>query len=216
MMAAQPFTSVLVLSNPMWFKYCLVWDRGQGFGCNAPRRPIPVHEDICVFSPAAAGNGARQSMVYNPQGCQSISRLCGQHDGGSMDHHHPGRKKTWRSWLQTRSNYPTSVLHIPQEVGTTRRLHPTQKPLALMEYLVRTYTNEGSTVLDPFMGSGTTGVACQALGRGFVGIEKDEHYHAIAQRRLSEAQGPLFAGTATNGSECRLPAAPSQGSLFPE
>jgi hypothetical protein len=94
--------------------------------------------------------------------------------------------------------------------------HPTVKPLSLMLWLVKLVCPTGGVCLDPFMGSGTTGVACQALGRGFVGIELDPAYFAIAQRRLAEAQGPLFAGTATNGSESHPPSAPSQGSLFPE
>jgi DNA modification methylase len=94
--------------------------------------------------------------------------------------------------------------------------HPTTKPLSLMLWLVKLVCPPGGVCLDPFMGSGTTGVACQALGRDFVGIELDPTYFAIAQRRLTEAQGPLFAGTATNGSESHIPSAPSQGSLFPE
>jgi DNA modification methylase len=95
-------------------------------------------------------------------------------------------------------------------------LHPTVKPLSLMLWLVKLVCPAGGVCLDPFIGSGTTGVACLHTGRRFIGIELDPTYFAIAQRRLAEAQGPLFAGTATNGSESHLPPAPSQGSLFPE
>jgi hypothetical protein len=94
--------------------------------------------------------------------------------------------------------------------------HPCPKPLAWMIWLVKLTTRPGDVVLDPFMGSGTTGVACLQTGRRFIGIELDPAYFAIAQRRLAEAQGPLFAGTVANGSESHLPPAPSQGSLFPE
>lgn len=174
---SQPFTSALVMSNPAWFRCEWVWEKDQGTGyLNANRQPMKAHENIIVF---AAGEHR-----YNPQKMLGTPyRTTRGSVGGFV------RDKTVGGYI-TISNgerYPKSVVRFEGEMG----LHPTQKPLALLEYLVRTYTDEGDTVLDFTMGSGTTGHACMNLRRRFIGIEMDAEYYAIAERRIMDAADPL-------------------------
>lgn len=170
--ASQPFTSALVASNIRDFRYCWVWEKSRFANqMLAKKQPLKVHEDVCVFS--------AEPHNYNPQGLIEVNKTTKQ---GSRitDNNGGGIRAT--SYTQTHTNYPRSVLKIPSEGKT---VHPTQKPVALMEYLIRTYTNEGDTVLDNCMGSGTTGVACVNTGRSFIGIEQDAKYFSIAQERIS-------------------------------
>jgi DNA modification methylase len=171
--AAQPFTSALVMSAPDLFKYQWVWDKSQVTGfLNAKKQPLRRHEDVLVFY-------SRQP-TYNPQFSDgkpySISRSHATSNYGSQ---------VYNSTDSDGRRYPTSILAIPQP--RVKDGHPTQKPVALFEYLIRTYTNEGETVLDNTMGSGTTGVACRLAGRSFVGIERDPSYFAIAEQRINGA-----------------------------
>lgn len=187
--ASQPFTSALVMSNPQWFKYCWVWEKVGGTGNNARNSPIKVHEDIAVFSPGKCGNGSHARMTYNPQGLKPATRPPRiKLDGGEKQSRRPGRKPVYRLEAPEYSNYPRSVLKFNRDGSTVNRLHPTQKPVALFEYLIKTYTNDGETVLDNTMGSGTTGVACIRTGRKFIGIEQDADYFAIAQQRIAAEQ----------------------------
>jgi site-specific DNA-methyltransferase (adenine-specific) len=194
--ACQPFTSMLVMSNPEWFRYTWVMEKDNGANAmNAPRQPIKIHEDIVVFSGSPCGNGAVSPMVYNPQELTRIKKARRDQDGGETDRHRPGRREVARrSWVQEWTDYPRSIIYAPGDGSTAHRVHPTQKPVALMEYLIRTYSNQGDLVHDSTMGSGTTGVACVNTGRRFVGIERDPDYFAIAERRIAEAQQatPLF------------------------
>lgn len=168
--AAQPFTSALVMSNAKGFKYQWVWEKTKASGfLNARRRPLTAHEDIVVF-----GNIG----TYNPQGLVSVEvNSARKNKAGSGNF---GRVSD-RPYIQKEGNFPRSVLRFQHE---TAPVHPTQKPVALMEYLLLTYTNEGETVLDNCMGSGTTGVACRNTGRKFIGIEMDENYFNIAKDRI--------------------------------
>ena len=168
--ASQPFTSALVMSNPGEFKYAWAWIKTNCTGfANAKRQPLRQFEDVLVFY--------RSRPTYNPQGVIKLEKpkTRTKETGEIM-----GRTGFKDGYVQTETNYPKNVLSIPSERG----LHPTQKPVALMEYLIRTYTNEGETVLDNTMGSGTTGVACNNTGRNFIGIERDPGYFKIAQRRI--------------------------------
>jgi len=171
MTASQPFTSALVMSNVKMFKYCWVWEKNRATGVlNAKRQPLRSVEDICVF-----GAG-----FYNPQGlvsCNEPSR------NGKTESPVYGTGQN-KSYIQQWTNYPKQVLKFD---SVQRTVHPTQKPVALMKYLIRTYTNEGETVLDFTMGSGTTGVACKNLNRDFIGIELDEEYFKIAEERIANA-----------------------------
>ena len=176
MTASQPFTSALVMSNPEMFKYCWVWEKSKATGhALCKKRPMKAHEDIAVF--------CKSSEVYLPQmnvGSAYTSKL--------------GKKESKEfSTGQIRnkndgSRYPRSVQYFKTSESERNNFrHPTQKPVALMEYLIRTYTHEGETVLDFTMGSGTTGVACKNLGRDFIGIELDQNYFDIAEQRIAEA-----------------------------
>lgn len=172
--ASQPFTSSLVFSNVSNFRYSLVWDKGYstGYG-NANKMPMRGHEDIIVFYQALP--------TYNPQGITVSNRT---NKRGNVDEHLGKNGIAKNEYRQQFANYPKSIITTKKEAS---RLHPTQKPVALMEYLILTYTNEGETVLDNTMGSGTTGVACANTGRNFIGIERDEKYFQIAKERIEQA-----------------------------
>lgn len=165
--AAQPFTSALVMSNPGEFKYQWVWHKEPSGNLNAKKMPMPEHEDVLVF-----GN-----PMYNPQGLRPTLRKRSASDNSKTSNY--GEQKA-KPYVQTVTGYPTSILPFAKERGD----HPTQKPVALMEYLIRTYTNEGDTVLDNTMGSGTTGVAAMNTSRRFIGIERDADYFCIAAERI--------------------------------
>lgn len=169
--ASQPFTSRVVMSAPDLFKYAWVWEKSAATGhLNAKRMPMKLHEDILVF---CCGNN-----VYNPQDLIPHNKITRR--GSNGNNFGDSGKKNFQEW----TNYPRSIIRFPHEA---KPVHPTQKPVALMEYLIRTYTNEGGTVLDNCMGSGTTGVACINTNRKFIGMEKDETYFNIAQNRINEA-----------------------------
>jgi site-specific DNA-methyltransferase (adenine-specific) len=174
--ASQPFTSALVMSNPEMFRYEWIWEKEQGTNfLDARRKPYKVHENICVF-----GCGL---PVYNPICTPGNSYTNGKHRGSEVYSGFNDKQE-----LKVHGRFPRSIQRFNREVG----LHPTQKPIALYKYLIRTYTNEGDTVLDFTMGSGTTGVAAINTGRHFVGIEKDANYFEIATRRIEEAQAQPF------------------------
>ena len=170
--ASQPFTSALVASNIGAFRHGWIWEKNQGVNFQLAKiQPLKVHEDVCVFG--------FESPHYYPQGLKPCSiTKSNKRNGGGLDHLSSEYLRV--PYQQTVTGYPRSILKI----GRNRGLHPTQKPVALMEYLIRTYTNAGDTVLDNTMGSGTTGVACVNTGRSFIGIERDEKYFAIASNRI--------------------------------
>jgi site-specific DNA-methyltransferase (adenine-specific) len=175
MTASQPFTSALVMSNPKMFKYCWVWDkRAAGNHGLAKHQPMKVHEDVVVFS--------QNTHLYLPIMTKGKSRKKGGYGLGNSIA--TGMKEI--SPRLCDDYYPKSILEITN-AGRSGKVHPTQKPVALMEYLIRTYTHEGDTVLDFTMGSGTTGVAAKNLGRKFIGIELDQGYFDIAVKRIGEA-----------------------------
>ncbi len=175
MTANQPFTTMLIVSNVKMFKYCWTWIRNRKTGFpNAKKQPLRNTGDIPVFY--------EKQCTYNPQGIIRINKKMTKAKGRG-DNIHAGENdgSLAGSFIQEFTNYPSQVLHIDSQWKT---IHPTQKPVALMEYLIRTYTDEGETVLDFVMGSGTTGVACVNLDRGFIGIEIDEAYFDMADRRI--------------------------------
>lgn len=180
--ASQPFTSVLIASNLGAFKYCWVWEKTRpGDIFNAKNKPLKAHEDVCVFSDGTTANCSPNKMPYFPQDVG---------EGGVKTNNPDEVERAFKSKRPSHkqnhvthgSGYPRSILKIPNP--NKGSVHPTQKPVALMEYLIRTYTTEGETVLDNTMGSGTTGVACANTGRSFIGIERDEKYFAIARERI--------------------------------
>jgi site-specific DNA-methyltransferase (adenine-specific) len=189
--ASQPFTTALIWSNIEEFKYCWTWRKTRPTGqAHAKNKPLKAHEDIAVFSRGTTVHKTQSTrrMTYNPQGLRQTHQVIkrdtpGRAAGSNVCFgNRPGLKP---SYVQTETNYPQTVIEFP---SVSQGVHPTQKPVALMEYLIRTYTNEGEVVLDPTMGSGTTGVACVNTRRNFIGIERDPDYFAIAERRIAEAQ----------------------------
>ena len=171
MTASQPFTSALGASNLPELRYSWSWKKSAATGhLNAKRMPMSDFEDVLVFY--------RSQPAYTPQGLIPYGKFTRR--GGNGGCYGDSGKKN----LQEFTNYPRRTLKIASEGKT---VHPTQKPVALMEYLIKTYTNEGETVLDFTMGSGTTGVAAKNLGRGFIGIELDETYFNIAKERIEGA-----------------------------
>jgi len=172
--ASQPFTSTLVASNLKMFKYNLVWEKSRSSSpMLAKKQPMRFHEDICVFY--------SKQPAYNPimtEGKNNHATKAGK----AVIKIHGGIKSNFKA-NTSKMKYPRSVIKI-KSTDSTRNLHPTQKPVALMEYLIKTYTNENETVLDFTMGSGTTGVACKNLSRDFIGIELDEDYFKIAEKRI--------------------------------
>lgn len=173
--SSQPFTSIMVASNLADFKYAWVWEKSAATGhLNAKRMPMKLHEDVNVFCVGAA--------PYNPQDLQPFNKTVRRGNNGS-NFGDSGNEN-----FQEFTNYPRSILRYSSD---SKPVHPTQKPVALMEYLIRTYTNPGDTVLDNTMGSGTTGVAAVNTGRHFIGIERDPAYFDIASARIDAAQRAL-------------------------
>lgn len=171
--ASQPFTSALVMSNPDWFRYEWIWEKTMPVGyLDANKRPLKCHENILVFSKTQA--------VYNPQYWFSKPY---QRAGRSSDA--TQYRKVDKKVIDNKDGkrFPLSFLKFPN--SNHGSLHPTQKPVALFEYLIKTYTNEGDLVLDNAAGSGTTGVACLSTDRRFILIEKEEKYVDVIRHRLA-------------------------------
>ena len=169
--SAQPFTTTLAQSNLKNLRYSLVWEKPNGTNpFQASIMPLKKHEDILVFY--------RKLPTYNPQMTTGKAYKWNSTRSGGEAGSITQSKETPIDNKGTR--YPSSVLHFKQERG----LHPTQKPVPLMEWLIRTYTNEGDVVLDNTMGSGTTGVACKNTNRKFIGMEQDTDYYNITKKRL--------------------------------
>lgn len=192
--ATEPFTSVLCVSNILNLREKLVWvkHKPSNFACGKIMH-LKYHEDIAVFSD--------RKRTYNPQMQQRESRRVAQMQKGGSKKWNTVRRdgeevscqtqydpKEWSEY-NSEVKYPSTVINIPAVASNSREKvkHPTQKPVALMEYLIRTYSNEGDTVLDNCMGSGTTGVACANTGRNFIGMEMDDKYFAIAKNRVESA-----------------------------
>jgi len=191
--ASQPFTSLLVCSNLAWFKYECIWEKTKATGhLDANKRPLRNHEEILFFG--------LSNLKYNPQGLLNgifkngrIANMSGKVYG--QYNYKP---------ISENGNYPKTVLKIPNP-SQAGHLHPTQKPVALYAYLIRTYTDPGDVVLDMCFGSNTTGVACVETGRNYIGIEKDRKYFEIGQRRIEQAQPPLFVETGTPANNVLQP-----------
>ena len=182
--ASQPFTSALVMSNVKMFKYELIWDKKTGLGfLDSKFRPLKSHENILIFGNGGVSNGSKIPMKYNPQGVITSEKVKKNNVKYEGLHSNPPKEE----YKETGTNYPKSIQVFSKDSG----LHPTQKPVALFEYLIKTYTNEGDLVLDNCAGSGTTGVACRNLNRKFILIEKEEKYCEIANQRLRQEVLPL-------------------------
>jgi len=168
--ASQPFTSKVVMSNPKLFRYEYIWQKEQGTNyLNANKQPLKVHENVLIFY--------NKQPVYNQQLTPGKPYITGNGDSGEVTR---SRKKVINVNHGTRK--PTSILKYNRQRG----LHPTQKPVQLFEYLIKTYTNEGGVVLDNCMGSGTTAIACINTNRHYIGFEQDSKYYDIILNRITE------------------------------
>ena len=176
--STQPFTTKMISSNMNDFRYCLVWNkiRAAGF-LNANRMPLKQHEDICVFY--------KKLPTYNPQKYLDKPYDKTKYNGKELDKNVLG-SYTSKSKKNNGERFPKSILKFSQNWKRQDQQHPTQKPELLLEWLIKTYTNESETVLDNTMGSGTTMVACVSTNRNGIGIEKDENYFNIAKKRVEE------------------------------
>lgn len=182
--ASQPFTTMLISSNIEWYKYSWIWKKNKASNHIAVKyQPLKVTEDIVIFSNAGCNTNCHTPIKYNPQGVvwkkETRSR---KNDIKKEGVYRYNSLKAGEYEIQG-SNYPTNILEFSIPSGKDR-VHPTQKPVDLLEYLIKTYSNEGDTILDNCMGSGSTGVACLNTGRKFIGIEKDDTYFNVAKERL--------------------------------
>lgn len=203
---SQPFTTILGASNLDWLSHEWIWLKNNKTGAfNAKYLPLKGHETILVFSPAPARSNQFSDFrfTYNPQGIKvDGTRAHGKRTVSAMNNLRGDVSKTY---TKTHNSYPTSVLWFDIESGC---VHPTQKPVGLYEYLILTYTNAGETVLDICMGSGTTGVAAVQTGRNFIGIEKEQEYFSMADRRIRpEVFQPSLFPPPNNASDRHWPVA---------
>ena len=167
----MPFGASLIMSNPKMFRYEWIWEKNQAVGfLNAKKMPLRKHENILVFY--------KHLPTYNPQGLIKLDEPI--YEEGSANRNGKNYGVADKSFIRTHTNYPTDIITFSKDSG----YHPTQKPVDLLEYLIKTYTNEGDTVLDNCMGSGSTGVACVNTNRDFIGMELNEEYFKIACGRI--------------------------------
>lgn len=168
------FTAQLIMSQPKLYKYKWIWEKSKPTNfLNAKKQPLRKHEDVCVFY--------KKQPTYNPQMTQGKP-----YDKGVRKDQQTGSYGDFQPVHVHSSGerYPTDIIYFKTAECEGEVVHPTQKPVALLEYLIKTYTNEGETVLDNCMGSGSTGVACANTGRNFIGIESDEDYYKVARKRI--------------------------------
>lgn len=187
--ASQPFTSALVMSNPDMFKYEWIWEKERPSNIFLMRKQAgKVHENVLVFY--------KKQCIFNPvmtatfNGKTRLREEMQQHVGNSLKHQGEKSITSYRSDWDGGLALPRSVQYFIRDVGIEN--HPTQKPVELFAYLIKTYTNEGDLVLDNCAGSGTTGVACKMLGRNYILIEKEPEYIKIINDRIKSISNPLF------------------------
>lgn len=183
---SQPFTSALVMSNPKMFKYELIWDKLKGRQpFLAKIRPMKSHENILVF--------CKNKTIYNPQMTKAEPKNMRDRGKNIIKETAESIYGLQKEYIKNNDlehlRYPQSVFRYSGQAKeiNNRRYHPTQKPVELLEYLIKTYTLENETVLDNTMGSGSTGVACINTNRNFIGIEKDAHYFQVGKDRINDA-----------------------------
>lgn len=184
--SSQPFTTKLISSNINNYSYELIWKKNVPTGmAQAKYRPMKYHEAIqCFYARNTTYNPIPKERVGVGKACYNYNHYCGDNNHIKMN---KIKKLYDPDFVQ-----PSSVLEFNVVPNRNGKLHPTQKPVELMEWIVKTYTNEGDTVLDFTMGSGTTGVACINTNRNFIGIELDKNYFKIAKKRIENVQGELF------------------------
>lgn len=199
---SEPFSSALRMSNIQNYKYDWIWEKPQGVNfaqCN--HMPMKVYETISVFGNFGLSKNSKIQPVYNPQGIIEINK---QKKAKTYTEHRPTSNN--HDHIQRYSNYPRMIIQFEQARG----LHPTQKPVALLEYLIKTYTNEDDLVLDNCFGSCSTGVACLNTNRNFIGIEKDDKYFEIGETRMKEVESDCHNTENSDNKEAIQVIAPSE------
>ena len=188
---SEPFSTIQRMSNLGWFKYDWIWQKNRPTGFqHAMNMPLKDYEVISVFSPASMGHASLlgdRRMIYNPQGIKECGKAWKQSVSkfGTI----VGVRKSHKSTgIQEFTDYPTATLKFDKDPDS---FHPTQKPVDLLRYLIRTYSNEGNTILDNCMGSGTTAVACIKEKRHFIGFELNKQYYDKACQRIDAEQRQL-------------------------
>lgn len=181
--ASQPFTSALVMSNPKMFRYEIIWEKSKASNfLLAKKQILKAHESVLIFY--------KKTATYNPQKTQgkpySGDKRAGKKGSSTDVYNNNVPNPTFRNGSKDGLRYPRSVQYFKTAESEGKTTHPTQKPVALMEYLIKTYTNEGDTVLDFTMGSFTTAIACLNTKRNFIGIELDEKYFEVGTKRVNE------------------------------
>lgn len=177
--SSQPFSSLLVYKNNDIYRHSWIWEKNNSADyANANCRPMKIHEDILVFSFAGDVAPAKIKMKYNPQNIIPSNKLNkrGRHSETT------GRFNE-NQYVQKYTNYPRTILRFDSD---NKKIHSTQKPVALFEYLIKTYSNEGDLILDNCMGSGTTAIACINTNRNYIGFELDNKYYELANKRIQE------------------------------
>ena len=214
--SSQPFTSVLVASNLEMFKYHLIWEKSKPSNfLNARNKPMPAHEEILVFSLGTTANGSERRMTYNPQMQPGTPYKKKQKTDPRVGAWEAGNRTPYigATNINNGERFPTSVLYFAN--GNNDSEHPTQKPVALYDWLVLTYSNVGETILDFCFGSGTTGVSAVRNSRDFIGIEKEPAYFSIGERRIKEAVlQPSFYTLPNNRLHLDVGDSPAQQALF--
>ena len=196
---SEPFSSALRMSNIKNFKYDWIWEKGRASGfVHAKNKPLKCHETISVFSQGTTvhASQSKNRMKYFPQmstGKPYVKKIT-QPNTGKLNHSFSKSNIDFVGTVNENegTRYPRTIIKF--SMHNVGNMHPTQKPVALLEYLIRTYTNESETVLDFTMGSGSTGVACVNTNRHFIGIELDEGYFNIAKKRIEEAYDKATSG----------------------
>lgn len=177
----QPFSAKLIESQPKMFRYEWIWEKEQGTGfLNAKKMPLKSHENILVFY--------KKPPVYNPQMRTGFKPYKTKQKSAGSNYDKSKSVVT----ISNGERYPLDIIRFKRD-SNSKKVHPIQKPVALLEYLIKTYTNEGDTVLDNCMGSGSTGVAALNLNRKFIGIELDEHYFNTAKKRIEETTAKVVS-----------------------
>ena len=174
----QPFTSLLINTNIKYFKYCWIWDKVTSTGfLNAKKQPMRRYEEVCIFY--------KKQCKYNPiMTAKNKPKKTTIRTKSEVYNHYDLDKIKNKTYTE---KYPTNIVKV-SNADRTNRLHPTQKPVELIEYFIKTYTDKNDVVLDFAMGSGTTGVACKNLDRNFIGIEKDKNYFDVAKKRINNVK----------------------------
>lgn len=180
----EPFTSSLIQSNLKLFKYNWYWNKNSTSGfINAKNKPMNTMEVISIFSKGKTANKNLNNMIYNPQGLLPYNKITRNGNKKDKDNTFYRPSTSENKWFQEFTNYPKNYLEFSYVRGK-QAVHPTQKPIELCEYLIKTYTNEGETVLDNCIGSGTTAIACINTNRNYIGFELDKQYFDVANERI--------------------------------